>query len=172
MRILLVGLMGSGKSTVGRRLSARTGWPYLDNDQLVAEVDGRTAPEIIEAEGEAALHTVEAEAFELALTKPMPVIIGLAGWLVTDEARRARIRDAGTVVWLRADPAILLLRAGSGRGRRPEALAADWIERTAAERAPMFEDVADFVIDVDKLAPNKVVERILAAVPSALDERG
>ena len=120
MRILLVGLMGSGKSTVGRRLSARTGWPYLDNDQLVAEVSGRPAPALIADEGEDALHRIEVEAFELALTKPIthaPAIIGLAGWLVTDEARRARIREAGTVVWLRAGPATLLRRTGSGRGR-------------------------------------------------------
>jgi shikimate kinase len=172
VRILLVGLMGSGKSTVGRRLSARTGWPYLDNDQLVAEVGGRTAPELIGTDGEAALHAIEADAFELALTKPTPVIIGLAGWLVTDAGRRARIRDAGTVVWLRAEPATLLQRAGSGRGRRPEALEPGWIERTAAERAAMFEDVADLVIDVDRLAPGKVVERIIEAVPSTLDERG
>ena len=59
MRILLVGLMGSGKSTVGRRLSARTGWPYLDNDQLVAEVSGRPAPALIADEGEDELHAIE-----------------------------------------------------------------------------------------------------------------
>jgi shikimate kinase len=171
VRILLIGLMGSGKSTVGRRLSARTGWPYLDNDALVAEVSGRAAPSLIADDGEDALHEMEVEAFELALTKPTPVIIGLAGWLVTDAARRARIRDAGTVVWLRAGPATLLRRTGSGRGRRPEAVAADWIKRTAAERAPMFEEVADLVIDVDRLEPNQVVQRILTAIPIA-DERG
>ncbi len=69
------------------------------------------------------------------------------------------------------DPATLLRRTGSGRGRRPEAVAADWIKRTAAERAPMFEDVADLVIDVDRLEPNQVVQRILTAIPVA-DERG
>jgi len=167
VRILLVGLMGSGKSTVGRRLSARTGWPYLDNDQLVAEVSGRPAPALIADEGEDALHKIEVAAFELALTKPTPVIIGLAGWLVTDESLRTRIRDAGTVVWLRAGPDTLLRRTGSGRGRRPEAVSEDWMTRAAAERAPMFEDVADLVIDVDRLEPNQVVQRILAAIPTA-----
>jgi shikimate kinase len=171
VRILLIGLMGSGKSTVGRRLSARTGWPYLDNDQLVVEVSGQPATALIADEGEDALHAMEVAAFELALTKPTPVIVGLAGWLVTDEALRARIRDAGTVVWLRAGPATLLRRAGSGGGRRPEALAADWIKRTAAERSPMFEDVADLVIDVDRIEPNQVVQRILAAIP-VTDEPG
>lgn len=171
MRILLIGLMGSGKSTVGRRLAARTGWPYLDNDQLVAEVSGRPAPTLIADEGEDALHAMEVAAFELALTKPTPVIVGLAGSLVTDEALRARIQDAGTVVWLRAGPATLLRRAGSGRGRRPEALAADWIKRTAAERSPMFEEVAHLVIDVDRIEPNQVVQRILAAIPLT-DEPG
>jgi len=171
VRILLIGLMGSGKSTVGRRLAAWTGWSYLDNDQLVAEVSGRPAPTLIADEGEDALHAMEVAAFELALTKPTPVIVGLAGSLVTDEALRARIQDAGTVVWLRAGPATLLRRAGSGRGRRPEALAADWIKRTAAERSPMFEEVAHLVIDVDRIEPNQVVQRILAAIPLT-DEPG
>jgi shikimate kinase len=172
VRILLVGLMGSGKSTVGRRLSARTGWAYLDNDRLVVQISGRHAPDIIASDGEAALHAIEAEAFELALTEPTPVIVGLAGWLVTDADRRARIRDAGTVVWLRAAPDTLRTRAGSGRGRRPEALASDWIERTAADRAPMFDDVADLVIDVDLIDVAEVVERIVAGIPSIPDERG
>jgi shikimate kinase len=172
VRILLVGLMGSGKTTIGRRLSARTGWPYLDNDQLVEEVSGRAAPDLIGTEGEAALHDVEVEAFERALAAPTPVIIGLAGWLVTDEGLRARIRAAGTVVWLRADPAILLRRARAGKGRRPEAGDPDWITRTVTERAAMFEEVADLVVDVDVLEPGKVVELIVAAIPSSIDERG
>ena len=172
MRILLVGLMGSGKTTIGRRLSARTGWPYLDNDQLVQEVSGQAAPELIAADGEAALHEIEVAAFERALAAPTPVIIGLAGWLVTDETLQARIRAAGTVVWLRADPAILLRRARAGRGRRPEAADPEWIARTVSERAAMFEAVADLVVDVDRLEPGKVVERIVAAIPALLDERG
>ena len=106
-------------------------------------------------------------AFELALTKPTPVIIGLAGWLVTDESlpyADPRRRDRGLAPGRTGHPA---RRTGSGRGRRPEAVSEDWMTRAAAERAPMFEDVADLVIDVDRLEPNQVVQRILAAVPAA-----
>lgn len=160
MRLFLVGLMGSGKSTVGRALSRRTGWPYVDNDQLIREVTGRSAPDI-EADGAVvALHAAEAAAFERSLALDPPVIIGVAGSIVTDPELRGRMQDAGRVVWLRARPETLLARAGSGVGRRADATSGEWIRRVAAERAPMFDLIADLVVDVDHLRPPQVVERI------------
>ena len=84
MRIFVIGLMGSGKTTIGRRLAARTGWPYVDNDALVQDVTGRTAPEIEDEGGVAALHEAELAAFEHALTIAPPVIIGVAGYVVME----------------------------------------------------------------------------------------
>ena len=162
MRVLLIGLMGSGKTTVGRRLSRETGWPYLDNDQMLRDATGLTAPELIEAQGEAALHTAELAAFERALEAPTPVIVGVAGWIVADPESRAGLNDAGVVVWLRAQPDTLQTRAGTGRGRRSDATSSEWIRRAAAERAPLFESVADLVIDVDLRRPPQIVEQILA----------
>lgn len=161
MRIFLVGLMGSGKSTIGRALARRTGWPYFDNDQLIRESTGRSAP-ALEAEGGVdGLHAAETAAFERALNLDPPVIVGIAGWIVTDPERRARMSDAGRVVWLRARPETLLERAGSGKGRRADAMSPAWIRRVAAERAPLFESVADLVIDVDRRRPREVVETIV-----------
>ena len=164
MRILLIGLMGSGKSTVGRRLSRETGWPYLDNDRLLAEVSGRTAPDLIAAAGEAALHAAEIAAFDRALRAPEPVVIGVAGWVVMDPDARARLQRAGTVVWLRAKPDTLVARAGTGRGRRPDVTSGPWIRRIAAERSPILTEVADLIIDTDRIRLREVVDRILAAV--------
>ena len=161
MRIFLIGLMGAGKSTIGRRLSARMNWPYVDNDELVEKVAGRTAPEIEADGGVPALHRAELAAFEHALTIPPPVILGVAGFVVIDPKLRARMKAAGTVVWLRAKPETLRLRVGSGRGRREDATSLDWIRSVVADRSPAFEATADLVIDVDRLRPRQVVEEIV-----------
>jgi len=162
MRIVLIGLMGSGKSTIGRRLARETGWPYLDNDRLVEAATGRTAPELVADGGEAALHAAEVAAFERALEAPTPVIVGVAGWIVADADARDRLRDAGTVVWLRARPETLQTRSGTGRGRRPDATSGEWIRAVAEERAPWFASVADLTIDVDRTRPRDIVTRILS----------
>lgn len=162
MRILLIGLMGSGKSTIGRRLSRETGWPYLDNDALLEAVTGRTAPDLIAEGGEAGLHAAEMAAFAYALTAPTPVIVGVAGWIVADRDGRERLRDAGTVVWLRARPETLHTRSGTGRGRRTDATSVDWIRDVAEERADWFASVADLTIDVDRMRPREIVTRILS----------
>ena len=65
------------------------------------------------------------------------------------------------MVWLRAEPETLLARAGSGQGRRADALSPEWIENVAAERSPWFASVADLVIDVDRRRPREVVEEIV-----------
>jgi shikimate kinase len=161
VRIFLIGLMGAGKSTIGRRLSTATGWPYLDNDTLVEQVAGRSAPEIEADGGVPALHRAELAAFEHALTVPPPVILGVAGFVVMDPKLRERMKGAGTVVWLRAKPETLRLRVGSGRGRREDATSLDWIRAVVTERSPAFEATADLVIDVDRLRPRQVVEEIV-----------
>jgi shikimate kinase len=161
VRIFVIGLMGAGKSTIGRRLSSRTGWPYVDNDTLVEQVAGRKAPEIEAADGVDALHDAELTAFERALTIPPPVILGVAGFVVVEPELRARLREAGTVIWLRARPETLRQRVGSGRGRRQDATDIEWIRSVVAERTPAFEEAADMVIDVDRLRPRQVVEEIV-----------
>jgi shikimate kinase len=161
MRVFLIGLMGSGKTTVGRALSRRTGWPYLDNDALVRDTTGRTGPELEADGGVDALHAAEADGFERALAHDPPVIVGVAGWIVTDPELRERMRQSGRVVWLRASPETLLVRAGSGKGRRADATSGDWIRQVVAERSPLFASVADLVVDVDRRRPREVVEQIV-----------
>lgn len=167
--MFLVGLMSSGKSTIGRALSRRTGWPYVDNDRLMREATGRSAPELEAEAGVAGLHAAETAAFERALALEPPVIVGVAGWIVTDPGLRGRLRHAGQVVWLRARPETLLQRAGTGAGRRAEATSGDWIRRVAQEREPLFASIADLVIDVDRRRPREVVERILEFLVPASD---
>ena len=109
-RILLVGMMGSGKSSVGRELAKRTGWPFLDNDELLERATGRTARQLAEG-GEAALRAAEAAALREGLAVKPPAIIGVAGGAVLDPRDRKRIREGGFVVWLRAPADVLAARA-------------------------------------------------------------
>ncbi len=163
-RILLVGMMGAGKSTIGRELARLTGWPFLDNDALLRELTGREAAAIDAADGEAALHAAEAEALHVALARPGPAIIAVAGSVVDQPAERERLAGAGHVVWLHARPEILRGRIGSGASRRDEAVDLAWLAAHATEREPRYRAVADQVVDVENRRPRIIAREILAAI--------
>ena len=165
-RVLLVGMMGSGKSSVGRALAARTGWPFLDNDALVERATGRTARELADA-GEAALRAAESAALDAGLAIDPPAIVGVAGGVLMDPASRERVAAGGFVVWLRA-PAEVLAERAVGAEHRPwlggDALA--WFRRTLAERDHLYTSVADLEVDTATQTPREAAEAILSALPS------
>ena len=164
-RILLVGMMGSGKTTVGRELARRTGWPFLDNDALVRELTGREPAAIDAEDGEVALHAVEIAALRAALARPGSAVIAVAGAIVDDQAAREELR-AGTnhIVWLRARPQTLRGRIGAGTGRRTDARDLGWLTARALEREPRYLAVADQVIDVEDHRPRTIAGAILATM--------
>jgi shikimate kinase len=162
--VVLVGMMGSGKSTVGRALAKLTGWPYLDNDELVRSISGREATEIRASDGEEVLHEVEERAFDAGLALGPPVIVGAAAAVVLDPGAREKLCNGPYVVWLRARPATLIARIGSGAGRRSEATDPAWIAARAAEREPLYEEVASLAVDVDDRSPEEAAELILAGL--------
>ncbi len=168
-RVLLIGMMGAGKSTTGHLLSKRLGWPYLDSDDEIHRQTGRTVPEIWKEDGEAAFRAEESRVLADATTSDRPVVIAVAGGAVLDPENRARIRGAGLVVWLRADVAVLAARVGTGTGRPLlEGGPAAAVARLVEVRAPIYADLADMVLDVDRMSPPQVVDHIVAA----LGERG
>jgi shikimate kinase len=163
-RILLVGMMGVGKSSVGEALAARLGWPYFDSDRQVEQATGKTIPEIFARDGEAAFRRAETEALEAAVSTA-PAVVGVAGGAVLDAGNRERIRQSGLVVWLRASIETLARRVGSGVGRPllgddPEAA----LQRLYPERRPLYEELAEVVVDVDDLTIEESVEKIVAAL--------
>jgi len=160
-RLVLVGMMGSGKTTIGRLLSERTGWPYADNDELVRRTSAREPAEIRATDGEDALHQLESAALVEALRQPPPSLIGAAASVITDERAVAVIHDSASVVWLRARPETLLLRIGSGEGRRTEATDLTWLAQQGASREAAYTQLADRIIDVDDIPPREVADRIL-----------
>jgi len=113
-RLLLVGMMAVGKTTVGELCAKKLGWAFLDSDaQLLAET-GRTAQEIFESEGDEALRTLESHVLAEAIAQPLPVVIAVAGGVVLSEANRSLLERSGVVVWLRATIATLSERVEHG----------------------------------------------------------
>ena len=165
-------MMGAGKTTIGRELARRTGWPFLDNDALVRELTGRE-PRAIDAEdGEDALHAAEIDALRAALARPGSAVIAVAGAIVDDPVASAELRaDAAHVVWLRARPETLRGRIGMGTGRRADARDLGWLAAKATIREPRYRAVADQVIDVEDHRPRTIVKAILAAIAAPAARR-
>jgi shikimate kinase len=167
-RVVLVGMMGSGKSSVGRAMAARTGWPFVDNDALVERATGRTARRLLAEEGEAAMRAAEAAALRAGLALPPPVIVAVAAGTVLDPGDRQLTSRRGYVVWLRAPAEVLAARA-VGAEHRPwlDDDAVAWFRRTLQERDPLYSSMADLEVDTSRVPPDEAAERIVAAVGTA-----
>ena len=159
-RVILIGMMGAGKSTIGRLLSRRTGWQYVDNDELVEQSTGRLAADLMATDGEEALHRAEREAFRLAASLEPPVIVGVAGAVVLDPDAHRELREATDVIWLRASPSVLVKRV-RGTERRLGAESHEWMDRATADREALYRSAADITVDVDDRGPDEIVDFIL-----------
>src|SRR5262245_14106098 len=176
VRLLLVGMMGAGKSTVGHELAKLTGWRYLDNDELLERAVGETARNVLDTKGAGALRRAESGALAEGLREEPPVIVSVAGGVVEDPADRDRIRGGGFVVWLRAPIAVLTARVGAGEDRpwlQSEPAAA--LRRLYADREPFYAEVASIVVDVEGLTPAEtagvILDQLASAVPLDRDGR-
>jgi shikimate kinase len=160
-RLFLVGMMAVGKTTVGRLCAERLGWPFLDSDAQLLSDTGRTAKEIFDADGDEELRILECRALTEAIAQERPVVVAVAGGVVLIEASRAQLMSSGVVVWLRATVETLNERVEHGEAR-PH-LGADprqTLSDLYRDRQSLYASVAQFVIDVDDLAPDDVVARI------------
>ncbi len=167
-RVLLVGMMGSGKTTVGLAVAAATGWPYVDNDALVAELAGEATPDVAAGGGGERLHLIEGIVVDRILRMDPPLVAGIPGSAVAADNLRAELRAAGHVVWLRARLDTLAVRIGEGT-TRPFFAGNDvreTLERLYAGRAPLYEAASHSVVDVDDLSPHDIAARIIATLPT------
>lgn len=161
--IALVGLMGAGKTTVGARLAARLGLPFVDSDAAIEQAEGASVAELFDQRGEPAFRKVERETVVGLLSAPAGVIAA-GGGAFADEATRRRLLARCTVIWLDADVRILAARVAGDdgrpllRGRDPEAVLAD----LAGQRNAFF---AQAPIRIDAEPPvEQVVESLVAAI--------
>ncbi len=166
-RIVLVGMMGAGKSTVGASLSALTGWPYIDNDQVVEQIVGMPTRDLQQQQGVPAMRAAESAAAIHVLTMPPPLIAGVAAGIVLDPAISAQVHEGAFVVFLRARIETLAKRVvGTYRpwlGDDPEAT----LRTLYAGREPLYDKLAHLIIDVDDTTPGADAQRILEAFHAA-----
>jgi shikimate kinase len=160
-------MMGSGKSTIGRRLAKLTGWSYVDNDDLVRRASGATPRQLLAEQGEGPMRAAESAALRLGLDTPAPSIVGVAAGTILDPANRDQLRDGGTVVWLRADAAALQARAPRA-AHRPwvDRGSASWIREATASREPLYASVADITVDTTGGSVEGVADEILERLAS------
>lgn len=163
--VFLVGMMGSGKSTVGRRLAARLGRPFLDADKVLEERCGVPIATVFELEGEAGFRRREAALLE-ELTRQPGIVLATGGGAVMLAENRERLRARGTVVYLRATLPALWARLRHDRVRPllrtedPQARIAELL----ALREPLYEAAAHHVVPTAR----QPVDRVVAAIIDAL----
>jgi shikimate kinase len=161
--VVLVGMMGVGKSTVGRAVAAELQRPLFDSDEMIEAEIGRTVREIWKTDGEQAFRELETATLRRALDDDEPSVIAAAGGVVLSERNREALTSPDAhVVWLLADVDTLLDRVRSG-GHRP--LLDDdpegTLRRMYDERAELYREVADAVVSVDNRSINEVTKAVL-----------
>jgi len=165
--IVLIGLMGAGKSTVGRRLAARLGVNFLDTDAEIETAAGMTIPEIFEKHGEPAFRRGENKVIERLLQDmskgtPPGGVLATGGGAYMDPQTRENIAHYGVSVWLRADVELLLRRVAR-RNNRPllkQGDARETMLRLRDERYPVYA-LADVIVDSVEAPHEEVVDMII-----------
>jgi len=160
--VVLVGMMGVGKSTIGRRLAARLHLPFLDADhEIEARHGGMTIPEIFAEHGEPYFRDGEARVIATLLDAG-PCVLATGGGAFMREETRSRIRDHAVSVWLQADSDVILKRV-KRRADRPLLQTADpaaTIARLLAERSPFYQ-FADLTIASRDVPHEKIVDECI-----------
>jgi shikimate kinase len=159
-RIVLVGFMGAGKTTVGATLAARLGWGFLDLDRRIEERAGRSVPEIFRRDGEPAFREEERRAAEEAAGLDR-LVIAAGGGAFAHPATRAALARGSMTVWLACSLETVLERIAPGPDR-PLASSRERMHRLMSLREPSYR-LADRVVDASA-EPSEVVRRVLAAV--------
>ncbi len=166
--LVLVGLPGSGKSTVGRQLSRRLALPFFDSDQVIEQRLGCSIREFFEREGEERFRDLEAEVID-ELTRQASAVISTGGGSVLRPVNRQRLHDRGQVIYLRSHPDELFRRLRHDH-KRPLLQVADPLQRLRdlyEQRDPLYRETAHFTIETGRPSVNTLVNMIVMQVELA-----
>ena len=163
--IVLVGMMGAGKSSVGRRLAARLGIPFVDADSEIETAAAMTIPEIFAKHGEPEFRKGEAKVIARLLDQG-PQVLATGGGAVMDAATRALIREKGVSIWLKADVDVLVRRTK----RRSDRPLVEHIKTLLPQREPFYTQ-ADITVQSREDPHDTIVAEIMGALPEKLAAR-
>ncbi|HYC04001.1 MAG TPA: shikimate kinase [Azospirillaceae bacterium] len=159
--IVLIGLMGAGKTSIGKRLASRLHLPFVDADQEIEQAAGCSINEIFDRYGEAAFRDGERRVIARLLEQPVQVL-STGGGAFMDPATRALIRDRGLSIWLKA-PLDLLVQRTARRDNRPLLKQGDpreILQNLIDVRYPVYAE-ADLTVDSDDRPAEETVERVI-----------
>lgn len=163
--IIVVGLMGSGKTSIGTRVAKRLGLPFVDSDRELERRRGETAREILAAEGVRALHAAEADVVMDALSSKEVNVVGAPASIVLTPAMRERLQQE-YVVWLRADPHWLIEKMRTSKNEQRPFIDhdPDVLVRQHEERKDLYAGIASLIVDSTRRGKDDVAEEIVTAI--------
>ncbi len=166
--IVLIGFMGSGKSSIGRRVATQLGFQFVDTDALLVERDGRAVTDIFAQDGETRFRELETAVLESLGTRDR-CVISTGGGVILREENRVLLRNFGFVVWLTASEDVIFNRV-SRNTKRPLLHTADpraTVRQLLAARRPLYEAIADLTLDTSTLAHGQAADAVVAAARRA-----
>jgi shikimate kinase len=168
--VVLIGMMGVGKSSIGRRLAARLGIPFVDADAEIEQAAGMSISDIFARHGEADFRSGEARVIARLLDGG-PQVLATGGGAFMNEATRAAIKNKGISIWLSAEFDVLMRRIAKRKNERPMLQTADPAEtlrQLIALREPTYA-LADLTVQSREVPHDAIVVEIVAALAAFLD---
>lgn len=166
MNLILCGMMGVGKTTVGIKIAEKTGRRWYDTDGIIVDRHGKIS-DIFEYYGEEHFRKIETEVVKELAAKD-GLVISTGGGLVLKRENDTLLKENGKIVFLRATAETLLNRLGGDRTRPllsgSTVTLGERLRRLLEERTPVYESVADVIVDVDGKTPEAIAEEVIEAV--------
>jgi len=164
--IILIGLMGTGKTTVGRQLSRKLKMDFYDSDRVIEERTGADIPLIFEKEGEDGFRKRELAIID-ELTQKKNIILATGGGAILHPENRNHMINRGTVFYLKSSLKTLIERTSKDKNRpllHAEEPAEDILKRLLSERGPLYEETADHIIETANNSIHSVIQAIIKSL--------